>query len=98
MQDRKSGVLIHCKKCGQQYVGETRNPLNERMNVHRSDIKHRKDTSVAAHFNQGDHSADDMQVMGIETDFADSEARSERKHYWISTLDTWQKGMNKKRK
>ena len=88
--------LIHCKKCGQQYVGETGNPLNERMNGHRYDIKDGKKTSVAAHFNQDGHLADHMQVMGIETGFVDSDARRNRKRYWISTLDTLQpKGMNK---
>ena len=32
--------LIQCKICGLQYVGEMEQCLNERTNIHRSDIKY----------------------------------------------------------
>ena len=32
--------LIECKRCGLQYVGESRQPLHRRMNGHRFDITH----------------------------------------------------------
>ena len=59
--------LIQFSKCGLQYIGETENRLHIKMNGHRSDINTRKtEKPVAAHFNQPDHSLDDLQVMGIE--------------------------------
>ena len=43
--------LLQCRKCGLQYVGETEQALNERLNSHRSDINRKsKDKPVAAHF------------------------------------------------
>ena len=58
-----------CKRCGQQYVGKTGQPLNVhlRMNVHCHNITHRrtKDSTVEAHFNHNTHthSLADMTVM-----------------------------------
>ena len=59
--------MISCKKCGLQYVRETETPLHIRMNGHHSDIRTKKlDKPVAAHFSQPDHSAEDLEVRGIE--------------------------------
>ena len=77
--------------------GETENPLHIRMNGHRSDINTRKlDKPVAAHFNQPDHSLNDLRVMGIEKIHTNSgQWRKQRESYWIFTLDTMTpKGMN----
>ena len=50
-----------------QYVGETENALHIRMNGHQSDITMKMlDKPVATHFNQPDHSLDDLRVMWIE--------------------------------
>ena len=45
--------LITSRRCGQQYVGETGQPLHLRINGHRYNITHRKaeESSVAEHFN-----------------------------------------------
>ena len=43
--------LIQCKNCDVRYVGETNNSLHERFIGHRSDIKCKKATPVATHFN-----------------------------------------------
>ena len=59
--------MISCNKCNMQYAGETENALHIRMNGHWSNIKTKKlDKPVAAHFNQPDHSFEDLRVMGIE--------------------------------
>src|SRR6218665_4043554 len=44
--------LITCKKCNMQYVGETSRRLSERLCNHKSNIKLKKDTPIAAHFNE----------------------------------------------
>ena len=51
--------MIKCKKCGLQYVGETKNTLHIRMNGHHSDIKSRKT-------DKQDHAIEDVEVKGIE--------------------------------
>ena len=84
--------LISCDKCNMQYVGETENALHIRMNGHRSDITTKKlDKPVATHFNQPDHSLEDLKVMGIEKieDHNNSRKwRKLRKQYWIFDLRT----------
>jgi len=89
--------LISCRRCGLQYVGETENALHIRMNGHRSDIRTRKlDKPVAAHFCQSDHSAEDLEVRGIEKIYENNpEWRKHRESYWIFTLKTLApEGMN----
>ena len=34
--------LITCTKCGKQYIGETGDHVNQRMNCHRDDWKHKR--------------------------------------------------------
>ena len=49
--------LISCCKCQKQYVGETKGPLNLRMNGHRDDWKHCRfeRSPVAEHFRSTEH-------------------------------------------
>ena len=48
-------------------MGETEQALNERLNSHRADIKHKRtEKPVAAHFTSSNHTADDVQVLVIE--------------------------------
>ena len=50
--------LIQCKRCGLQYVGETEQALNERLNSDHSDIKRKNiNKPVAANFNKPGHSS-----------------------------------------
>ena len=89
--------MIQCRRCNQQYVGETEQALNERMNSHRADIRHKRtEKPVAAHFSLPDHSVDDLQVLVIEKlRKEDAILRKIRESRWISTLETsWPKGMN----
>ena len=43
---------IECIECGIQYVGQTKNKILKRMNNHLSDIRLKKETPVARHFNR----------------------------------------------
>ena len=49
--------LISCGKCGKQYVGETKGPLNIRMNGHRDDLRHKRfeRSPVGEHFCSSGH-------------------------------------------
>ena len=60
--------LIQCKRCGLQYVGETGQPLHNRMNSHRFNIAHGRtnESPVAAHFTSEGHTEIDMSVMVID--------------------------------
>ena len=82
--------LIQCKRCGLQYVGETEQALNERLNSHRSDIKRKNiDKPVAAHFNKPGHSSTDLAVMVIDQLWGnDSVIRKIREERWITILQT----------
>jgi len=83
--------LITCSLCDKQYVGETSNPLRTRLNQHRSDIKTKKPTSIALHFNSEEHSYQNLQIVPIEIidPRQDSvEYRRNREFYWQRTLGT----------
>ena len=73
-----------------QYVEETENALHIRMNGHQSDITTKKlDKPVATHFNQPNHSYDDLRVMGIEKIEDCNNSRKRRKlreQHWIFEL------------
>ena len=77
-------------RCGLHYVGETENSLHIRMNGHRSDIRTKKlEKSVVAHFSQPNHSAEDLEVRGIEKIHSDNmQWRKQRVSYWIFELKT----------
>ena len=83
--------MISCDRCNMQYVEETENALHIRMNDHQSDITTKKlNKPEAAHFNQPNHSYEDLRVMGIEKiDRNNSRKwRKLRERYWIFELRT----------
>lgn len=83
--------LITCRKCGIQYVGETKRELRERLTNHRSDIKTRKLTAIGIHFNGSEHSVLDVQAVAIEQiiegPFSDI-TRKQREQFWQNKLCT----------
>ena len=58
--------LIECSKCDIQYVGMTKNALQKQFTSHRYDIKNKKETPVAKHFNLSGHSMEDLTIMIID--------------------------------
>jgi hypothetical protein len=58
--------LITCTKCNIQYVGETGRCLSERLTDHRSNIKSKKITPIAIHFNTPGHALGDLKALAIE--------------------------------
>ena len=80
-----------------QSVGEMENALHIRMNGHCSSINtiNKLEKPVVNHFNQLDHSLEDLKEMGIEIDSNNTEWRKLREHYWIIELRTLTpEGMN----
>ena len=92
--------LISCKACKKQYVGETRQALNKRMNLHCSDWKTRKfnRSPVAEHFSAAGHSFEDVELCVTEAKetWSDSQ-RKERETYWIRRLYSTTVGNQQKR-
>ena len=72
--------IIQCKKCGQQYVGETTQALHCRMNNHRADIIHKKieNKPVAVHFSTQRHSVEDLEVMVIDRLWKDAKEQGKQ--------------------
>ena len=62
------GGFTMLRRCSQQYVGKTRQPLHCRLNVHCYDIEHggTEDSPVAAHFDNDEDSQADRTVMVID--------------------------------
>ena len=90
--------LISCRRCGQQYVGETEQQLHCRINSHRYDIRHRRteESPVAEHFNGAGHTLADLTVVAIDQLHShDACLRKIRESRWIRTLGTsYPFGMN----
>ena len=84
--------LISCSSCNKQYVGETKGPLNKRMNGHRDDWRHCRfeRSPTAEHFHSADHDfLSNASVCCLEhnKEWSDS-TRKLRESYWIRRLNT----------
>jgi hypothetical protein len=82
--------LLFCSKCKKsQYIGETKNSLKQRFYQHRSNININTGTLVTLHFNQVDHSLDDMRCIVIEKVYSQIHSRRlAREAFWVSKLKT----------
>ena len=86
--------------CGKQYVGETKGPLDLRMNGHRDDWRHKRfeRSPTAEHFClQGHDFLSHASVCCLESnsEWKDN-ARKSRESYWIRRLNTLNpSGINK---
>ena len=94
--------LLECAVCGLQYVGESKQQFNRRLNGHRSDLNIKPYLPVSQHFRLPGHNVNDFQDMKvtiIEQDHAwkDSE-REARESFWIQELGVlYPSGINKKK-
>ncbi len=82
--------VISCKKCGLQYVGETKTKLSLRFANHVSSIKTKKQYPVSIHFNSPNHNVKDVELMVIEACNGDDTHRKLRESHWIHQLKTVQ--------
>ena len=84
--------LISCGKCGKQYVGATKGPLNIRMNGHRDDWRHKRfeRSPVGEHFCSSGHdliSHASVCCLDSNPEWTDN-ARKSRESYWICRLNS----------
>ena len=83
--------LISCKKCPDQYVGQSERTLQERFSEHRGYVTNNHTSKATGHhFNQKGHSVSDMAVTILEKVHNRSEAhRKEREKMFIQKMNTY---------
>ena len=84
--------LITCKKCTQQYVGQTNQNVSRRMNSHRFDIRNSEINSishVASHFGSSDTNCTMSDFSFQPIDFVNNNLdRLCKETFWIHKLTT----------
>lgn len=73
--------IIHCKKCQQFYIGESKRKVKCRIGEHLKDIEHfvpyeKRFTAVAKHFNLSNHSLLDFSFFVFDQDLEDIERKN----------------------
>jgi len=88
--------LISCIKCKLNYIGQTKRKLKDRLNGHRTNIKHKRNTAIAIHFNNTNHKLSHLKISPIEQIYINKEeTRLKRENFWINTLNTkYPNGLN----
>ena len=89
---------ISCKRCSEQYIGESERSLQERFSEHRGYVTNGNiSKATGLHFNQRGHSVSDMSVTIIEKIYSNNQNfRKEREKMYINKMETKYKGMNRK--
>ena len=97
--DKNIVYIIECKKCKQEYIGETKNTLRERMLEHLGYVRREEiDKATGHHFNLPGHNMSDMSISVLEriTSY-DPQYRKTRESYRIEQFDLLRNGINRKR-
>jgi hypothetical protein len=80
--------LLHFKKCGTQYIGQTERNFNKRLNDHRSAVKlHKVQQPFAYHFKKHKYSWEDVHVTILEQVEHKSDL-DRAESFWISQFMT----------
>ena len=89
---------ITCKKCKDQYIGESERTLKERFSEHLGYVNnHHLNKATGNHFNSKGHSVSDMEVAIVEKIFSqDPLVREERESLIIKKFNSKHKGLNRK--
>ena len=90
--------ILTCDTCGIQYVGETMDKFNIRLNNHRSSYKTNKNCPLTRHLRSTKHPFDNVtfQIIEVNTEW-DTTARRRRENFWIHQLHTLEPdGLNEK--
>ena len=93
--------LLDCHVCGLQYVGESVQPFNKRMNGHRSDLTKKTLLPVSQHFVSPGNSLDDIgrskiYIIDHNPSWKENQ-RQKRESFWIRELQTLHpEGINNK--
>ena len=91
--------LVHCKKCNDQYVGETKNTLKKRFTQHLGYVDSRDfRQATGRHFNLPGHQKSHMSITVLEKIYTDDTAyRKRRESHYIEELNLKYRGMNRRR-
>ena len=89
--------LLGCKKCPQQYIGETERTLKDRFAEHRGYVNTNNQTkTTGVHFNSKGHSVSDMLITVIEkVHNKDPQFRKQREKLYIQKFNTRYRGLNR---
>ena len=91
---------IQCSLCDKLYIGETSQPLKNRIRGHLSNIRNKTDTNVALHFNSEGHSINDFKFFALRHNSSWSKEKRLRTECKLinkfCTYKPW--GMNEKTK
>ena len=89
--------LIGCKKCTQQYIGETERTVKERFLEHKGYVTTRTmSKATGRHFNEKGHSVSDMTLTILEKVFNQNpQYRKQREKMWINLFNTRYRGLNR---
>lgn len=97
METRNVVYGIKCKKCHKLYIGETKNPLVERLKQHIYHIrKMDRSTALYSHFQH--HTLESVQIFGLEHNLDWTRKQRQRAEWmWINKLNTYHPlGLNEK--
>ena len=91
--------LIGCKKCTQQYIGETERTVKERFLEHKGYVTTRTmSKATGRHFNLPCHQKSHMSITVLESINTDDQAyRKRRESEYIQQFNLKYKGMNRRR-
>ena len=89
--------LLMCNKCNYgNYVGETSTKFRLRMNNHKKSIQdNHKGLPVAVHYNQADHSINDLSCVILSGNFTTTADRQLYEQKLIQRFDTYKCGLNR---
>ena len=95
--------MLTCTICQSQYVGQTKRQLKVRISEHLADIRYKRDTPVAHHFNKAHHNHSVLRCEILEVIKGDPESnksksdRDLKEQFWIHQLQTKHpNGINKR--
>ena len=91
--------MLECniEKCGQRYIGESKQSIKHRLAEHRGYIvNNRVDKATGAHFNSPGHSLANMKCTVLDQEkFNDTLYRKEREKCFINKFNTKNRGLKR---
>ena len=89
--------LLGCKKCPQQYIGESERSIKERFSEHKGYVTNSILTKATClHFNQKGHSVSNMEITIMEKFFnTNPQFRKQREKIYINKFNTKYNGLNR---
>ena len=84
--------MLGCKRCPEQYIGESERSLRERFSEHKGYVT----KATGSHFNERGHSLSVMEITILEKVFSDNpQFRKQREKMYINKFNTRYKGLNR---